>query len=251
MKIIGTSDLHLELEWYDWLISQRDMVDIIVIAGDLLNALSEQPLKLQQKLALEKIQEIEKGRAVVAICSGNHDGDSYDSPGNTTCNWLKYGKFSNKTVPDGKTKLLTIGEQKVLISCIPFANFASVDVISQTFLKCGAIKQEHGCPWILLHHEPPTNSRIGKGPSNFTNWELYEELRQEGGFSKPDFVFCGHLHDAPHEPSGSWVDIRGKIYCFNPGCVRAKTPSHILIDTDKKTAKWIVEGLEKGVTHLA
>ena len=46
----------------------------------------------------------------------------------------------------------------------------------------------------------------------------------------PDAVLCGHIHEAPFKPDGSWIERRGRTWLFNAGRQIGDVPARIEID---------------------
>ncbi len=57
--------------------------------------------------------------------------------------------------------------------------------------------------------------------------------------NKPDFIFGGHIHNAPFARGGSWIDRIGDTWLFNPGQQIGEFPTHITIDLTAMRAKWV------------
>jgi hypothetical protein len=55
---------------------------------------------------------------------------------------------------------------------------------------------------------------------------------------KPDIVLCGHIHEAPFKPAGSWADRIGDSWVFNSGRQIGPSPAHIVVDTEAREAIW-------------
>jgi hypothetical protein len=92
--------------------------------------------------------------------------------------------------------------------------------------------------WFWVHHAPPAGSP--------TSWDgnSYRgdvELEQWIGQYKPDAVLCGHVHQSPLRPGGSWVDRIGSTLVFNPGRQYGRPPTHIILDSAHQTGLWFSE----------
>src|SRR5690606_15407107 len=69
-------------------------------------------------------------------------------------------------------------------------------------------------PWIWVYHAPPPDS-----PVSWNGRRHYGDAALNGWIAKyrPDFVFSGHVHEAPFARDGSWVDRIGDTWVFNAG----------------------------------
>jgi Icc-related predicted phosphoesterase len=54
-------------------------------------------------------------------------------------------------------------------------------------------------------------------------------------------VLCGHVHQSPLRPGGSWVDRIGSTLVFNPGRQYGRPPTHIILDSAHQTGLWFSE----------
>lgn len=60
----------------------------------------------------------------------------------------------------------------------------------------------------------------------------------------PDLVLSGHIHNAPFYAEGAWVDRLGETWVFNAGRQIGQEPSHVILDLDAMTARWVsMEGV--------
>lgn len=56
---------------------------------------------------------------------------------------------------------------------------------------------------------------------------------------EPDVVLCGHIHQAPFAPDGSWIDRLGGTWLFNPGKQMGAVPCCVDLDLKAGTAVWM------------
>jgi Icc-related predicted phosphoesterase len=56
-------------------------------------------------------------------------------------------------------------------------------------------------------------------------------------------VLCGHVHQSPPRPGGSWVDRIGSTLVFNPGRQYGRPPTHIILDSAHQTGLWFSEAI--------
>ena len=89
--------------------------------------------------------------------------------------------------------------------------------------------------WIWLYHAPPAGTPLCKdGRREFPDHELAAWIEQY----QPDVVLCGHIHQAPWVPDGSWYAQLGRTWVFNPGKQVGPIPPNITLDTNERTAHW-------------
>jgi Icc-related predicted phosphoesterase len=89
--------------------------------------------------------------------------------------------------------------------------------------------------WIWIYHAPPEGALTAQ---EFSGSLGDAELRAWVLEHQPDFVFCGHAHNAPFMSRGSWIDKIGKTWVLNAGHQIGDIPAHIIIDTTAQSAMW-------------
>jgi predicted MPP superfamily phosphohydrolase len=72
MRVLLTTDLHLSLPWFEWLIAKGPAFDLVCIAGDLLDLCNEEPKPKQVAQVQGHLRDL-ASKTNVALCSGNHD----------------------------------------------------------------------------------------------------------------------------------------------------------------------------------
>ena len=92
--------------------------------------------------------------------------------------------------------------------------------------------------WFWVHHAPPAGSPTSQDGNSYPG---DVELEQWIGQYKPDAVLCGHVHQSPLRPGGSWVDRIGSTLVFNPGRQYGRPPTHIILDSAHQTGLWFSE----------
>ena len=88
MRILAVSDLHFGLKQFDWVATQADAYDAIVIAGDLLDIAGHLDLDAQITV-VEKYLHAMAAKTRLLVCSGNHDGDARNAAQEYTAAWLQ------------------------------------------------------------------------------------------------------------------------------------------------------------------
>jgi Icc-related predicted phosphoesterase len=252
MKILLTTDLHSCSFWYEWLIDQAGSVDLIALAGDLVEGFAPGSHSEEIRIVERCLGMIVSAGCPVAACSGNHELFLRktirvpEKPATTLSRLgeLLYLPIPEATdhplfVPDGCTRLVTQKEESLIITTIPYRIDVGVGIgrdIPEIHLweEGRKLREERGCRWLVLHHEPPRHTRVGGMRGHFSLVSTIQRFQ-------PDFVLSGHLHDQPFLPGGGFCDQIGKTFCFNPGQVHprsSRTPNHIILNTSSGEGKW-------------
>ena len=228
MKVLFVADLHYGLKQFDWLAANAAGFDAVIIGGDLLDLSA--PLDLETQIVV-----VEKYLARIArhtrllVSSGNHDGDGRNAAQESICRWLREAKAGQLFV-DGDSVM--IGNTLVTI-CPWWDGPKTCADVDQLLTRDSEQKPEK---WVWIYHSPPEGSpvswtgRKSAGDRTLTAW-----IRR---FS-PDLVLSGHIHNAPFYADGAWIDRLGNSWVVNAGRQIGPTPSHIIIDFDEMTARWV------------
>jgi hypothetical protein len=172
-----------------------------------------------------------KEKTRLLICSGNHDLDSRDQTGEKVSRWILDARSYG--IPcDGNSFFFF----DTLFTICPWWDGPTVRSRIEVLLAEDAKKRSK--QWFWVHHAPPAGSP--------TSWDgnSYRgdvELEQWIGQYKPDAVLCGHVHQSPLRPGGSWVDRIGSTLVFNPGRQYGRPPTHIILDSAHQTGLWFSE----------
>ena len=209
MKILITADLHGKWSWYEWL-SQRQ-VDLIVIAGDLIDLLACDDHEIECATAF-----LAGFHSPIAVASGNHDNP--------------FSWFPRLNSID----ILTDGQSRfygdLLVTSLPFDE---TDPGDNDVILHDAQKRVGQHPWLVIHHDPPYGSPVG---GKAASTKILRQIRQY----RPDYLASGHWHNQPYV--GSWYSKVGPTICFNagrpeiPAIVR---PNCIYLDTSLRRAWWM------------
>ena len=227
MRILLVSDLHYALPQLDWVVRSAPSFDLVVIAGDSLNIASPVPLDVQSVVILRYLSLLHAaGR--VAVSSGNHDLTGPDVQGEQSALWLAQARAAG--VPtDGQS--LLIGD--TLVTICPWwdgpVGRAALD------LQLAADAARRPARWIWVYHWPPFGS-----PTCWTGKRHYGDTDVGALIARyePDFVLCGHVHESPFKPQGSWADRIGHSWVFNAGHQIGPVPARIEIDLAAGSASW-------------
>jgi len=104
LKCLLVADLHYDLRNFDWVVNAAAHVDVVVLAGDHLDAFSvvDRPA---QTIVVQKYLRRIRDRAPLLICSGNHDLDGYDSRGELITRWIMKARHYD-VLTDGDSRLI-------------------------------------------------------------------------------------------------------------------------------------------------
>ena len=210
MHILHCSDFHANEGWFGWLADHASDYDLVCLTGDQLDLFSLYRLGDQLSMVKGALGRI---TTPLALCSGNHDsigGGRVVDPRLFQAKWLK-----------------EIGRAGTWIDGDKF------NLSGQNFRCVGwnALLPAATADEIWLYHAPPARSGAAVGiDGNDAGDEILGEMcRAENG---PALVLSGHQHNPQR-----WACRVGRSWCLNPGYKQhAKTPSHIVIDTEALTA---------------
>jgi Icc-related predicted phosphoesterase len=227
MKWLLVSDLHYRLRQYDWIADAAPDVDVVVIAGDLLDIRSAVPLAAQAVAVSAHIGRI-GGRGVVLAASGNHDLDSRDASGEKCTLWLQRVRSPGLHV-DGDSLLL----DGTLFTICPWWDGPNGRRELEDRLTADAGREKQR--WVWVYHSPPSGSPLSwDGRREFGDDVLAEWIQR----FQPQVVLSGHVHQAPFVDGGGWAHRMGDTWVFNAGQEPGPVPSHIVIDLSAQEATW-------------
>ncbi len=238
MRILAVADLHYSLPQFDWLLAIAPRYDLVVIAGDLMDATSFVTTSAQMVVILKYLQRLRETTTLI-VCSGNHDLDHRYSTGERYARWVQHARGPQSHVDGDMVRIGDIG----------FSTFAWWDGdIAKAAIGRQLAREAKERPerWIWIYHAPPANTPIAwSGQRYFGDNELAAWIVEH----KPDIVLCGHVHEAPFVDGGSWVSRVGDTWVFNAGREPGSIPAHLCIETDLMEVAWFSsEGAE--VIHL-
>lgn len=226
LRLVLASDLHYDLRQLDWLVGAAPDVDLVVLAGDLLDVVSPVPLQAQITVVREYLSAMGE-QTQVAVCSGNHDLDHRRPDGEKATDWLRTAA-SDRVHVDGAC--LTI--DGVLVSVLAWWEGPATRALVDEQLARDAGRRDG--PWVWVHHAPPEGALSWTGRQHFGDDQLATWVDQH----RPDVVLCGHIHQSPFTAEGSWVDHRGATALFNAGRQPGDVPAHVVLDLAAGEARW-------------
>ena len=230
------SDLHYTLRQLDWVASVNAEYDLLIVAGDLLDIASIVEPDAQIAVALEYLARFASKTTVVA-CSGNHDLNARNELDELAAAWLARARTAGVVV-DG----MRVDADAVMVTVCPWWDGPRTrEVVDRQLAADAALVADR--QWAWVYHAPPDSS-----PTSWTGKRYYgdEDLTRWIGQHGPDIVLCGHVHQSPFMPDGSWIDRIGTTMVFNAGRQPGPIPAHIEIDTGVGLARWLsMEGVDE------
>jgi Icc-related predicted phosphoesterase len=226
VRVLLVSDLHYDLRKLDWVLDQATDVDLLVVAGDLLDIASSVPLDAQIVVVLEYLARFAE-RTTTVTCSGNHDLDHRTAGDEKATGWILDARATGVVV-DGDTVEV---DGWLVTSCAWWEGPETHQHLEASLALAAARRSG---PWLWAYHGPPEGPLAWTGSRHFGDPELPRLLEQH----QPDIVLCGHIHQAPFVEGGGWVEQRGRTWLFNSGHERGQIPSHTRIDLHDGTAEW-------------
>ncbi len=227
MRMLFVADLHYSLRQFDWLTKTASDFELVVIGGDLLDLSS--PLDIDAQIAvvemyLQKIGALTR----LLVSSGNHDGDTRSAANESVARWLQEARAAEVFV-DGDS----VVAGQTLITVCPWWDGPESRTAVEALLARDAAR-EKTC-WLWIHHAPPDRSSVSWTGRKFAGDEFLPGWIHE---YQPDYVFSGHIHNAPFHAEGSWIDRIGRTWVFNPGCQIGACPAFIALDLETMKAEW-------------
>ena len=227
MRALLVSDLHYDLRKLDWILDQADGVDLLAVAGDMLDIASGVPLDAQIVVVLEYFARFAE-RTTTMACSGNHDLDARSDADEKVTRWITEARRDGVHV-DGDS--VEVGGW-LATAC---AWWEGPETLASLQASLDAAAARRDGPWLWVYHGPP------EGPLAWTGSRFCGDPELPGLVERhhPDVVLCGHIHQAPFVAGGAWHDRIGSTMLFNSGYQRGNIPAHVFLDLDAEaTASW-------------
>lgn len=227
MRILAIADLHYALRQFDWVGAHLENFDLLVLAGDLLDLGSAVDFDVREVVVGKYLRRFASRRTLLSS-SGIHDiqetgiGDERDAA------WMESLK-SSTLKPDYDF----LASDNILFTVCPWWDGPDTRAKTEQRLLADAAKSK--ITWIWLHHNPPLGTPIAwTGKMDGGDAVALEWIRRY----QPDFVFSGHIHNAPFYAAGSWHCRIGKSIVFNPGKQPGGEPARIVLDLKSRRAEW-------------
>jgi Icc-related predicted phosphoesterase len=226
MRLLLVSDLHYALRQYDWILDRASQYDAVVLAGDLLSIAAPVTVEVQIVAIGATLRKLAEATMVIA-CSGNHDLNTYSAAGEKTADWLSTLDIAGFTADGSSVRI-----DDDLITVLPWWDGPAARAESEAFLD--SVDRAGIRRWSWVYHSPPESLLSWTGSRHYGDATVAEWI----GRWNPYAVLCGHIHQAPFAPDGSWVDRIGHTWLFNPGKQTGPTPTCIEIDLTAGRARW-------------
>jgi predicted phosphodiesterase len=151
VRVLLTAGFRFNLQWLNWLVLRGEAYDLVVLAGDLLDAHSRYALPQQTARVVPTLRTL-AAKQPLAICSGNHD--AIDLPVSTN-NGIRPGWLN--TLSNCPFALLD-GQSRYFASGLTVTVLGYLSEISQKRASLQVGRRfwlEHGGRWLVVHHAPP------------------------------------------------------------------------------------------------
>jgi Icc-related predicted phosphoesterase len=227
MKCLLAADLHYALKQYDWLLTVAGDVDVLILAGDLLEISSAVDRRTQIVVVRTYLEELAK-RTRVVVCSGNHDLDARDDRDELIARWMQDLGEIGVVTDWGR---VMIGDTLITVS--PWWDGpATREAIGRQLAEDAGLEKSR---WIWVYHAPPADSPVSwGGKRHFGDTDLAAWIAEY----QPDLVLSGHVHQSPFVSGGSWADRIGRTWAFNAGQQIGETPAHVMMNLETDEAIW-------------
>jgi Icc-related predicted phosphoesterase len=227
VRILAVSDVHYRLKHYDWLVEAGRSADVVVLAGDLADVASPVPVEVQAVVLQGYLDRLAE-RSVVVAASGNHDLDGPGEHGEQVSSWLRERR-PGAVHTDGASA--DVGDVRFTV-CPWWDGPATREAVAAQ-LRAAAV--DRPATWAWVYHAPPAGTVLCRdGRREFPDHDLAGWIAE----LEPDWVFCGHIHQAPWAEGGSWWARLGRTLVFNAGRQVGPVPPHLLLDTATGTVRW-------------
>lgn len=227
MRLLLVSDLHYTLRQYDWVLSNADRFDLVVIAGDHLDISSTVAIRAQITVILAYLKRL-SAKTRVLVCSGNHDLDARNDANEKYARWISRARLFGVPSDDDSLSI----DRTLFTICSWWDGPKSCAHVGEQLERDS---QKAKGSWVWVYHAPPDESPTSwGGRQHFGDVELLRWIQHYS----PDVVLTGHIHQSPFKPGGSWVDRIGSTWVFNSGRQIGPCPTHVILDTDAQRAMW-------------
>jgi Icc-related predicted phosphoesterase len=202
-----------------------------VIAGDHLDITASVDGSVQIAVVRKYFRRL-VGTVKTVVCSGNHDLDATNDAGEKYARWLQAVRGLG-VLTDGDSFVLN----DTLFTVCPWWDGPKTREAVDAQLARDAARR--AARWVWIYHAPPTTS-----PTSLSNGQDCGDPDLLGWIQtySPDLVLAGHIHDAPFDDGGSWVDRVGTSWVFNGGRQAGAPPTWIVFDLDEQWAHWVSAG---------
>jgi len=191
MRALLTTDLHLSLPWFEWLIRKAPSFDLVCIAGDFLDLFSKEPKPKQVAQVQGHLRDL-ASKTNVALCSGNHDsyGPIVPAARGPTYHWLADLDEIQRIISDGQTRI--IGD--LIISTLPYC---ANEQAKRILLDRGrSIRKSRGLKWL----SSTTNHRLLNSQNHLSRRQDYYSPSIDQTSGSADMCMICHTNSEPVVP---------------------------------------------------
>jgi Icc-related predicted phosphoesterase len=155
MKLLITADLHFRIHWFRWLIEQAPDVDLICIAGDLLDLFKSETRLEQARETTRLVRELamlfrsQFAPAIMTMLADSFPMIGRRSTGGSS-NWIRI-----------RTSSPMVQRENLILTTVPY--HCSRQEKSIWLDRGSTIRRQTGKPWIVLHHVPPKTTLSASG----------------------------------------------------------------------------------------
>lgn len=256
MRILLTSDIHCDKTKLHWFLEEAPGHDALLAAGDFLDIFSKTDFAEQKAELLRWKSSVLARNRAFAWCSGNHDffQDLRSPMSGASPLWMKESSSSKFFLSDGESGLLDVAGGRIAVTTLPWpvqGRDLTLNGYRTTYLnftkshlrKGKKLQVEESVPWIVLCHEPPSESPLSAGCAANPEVDFARKMIED---AEPDFSLHGHVHQAPTTAGGNWIWQHGKTICFNAGQSEARKPPHFVLLDWKAPGDWTAEWFGEG-----
>ena len=219
------SDLHYDLRKLDWVLARvadpSVAIDVVVLAGDLLDIASAVPLDTQITVVLELPRTARRRGRRRSCARATTTSTAAPTRARRPPRWLAEAR-RHGVIVDGDS--LDLGGWR-LTACAWWEGPETLAALEQRLDAAAADRPAH---WVWAFHGPP------EGPLSWTGARHYgdPELPRLLDTYSPDVVLCGHIHQAPFTTGGCLGRAAGATWLFNAGYQLGQQPTFIELDLD-------------------
>ncbi|HVT30237.1 MAG TPA: metallophosphoesterase [Lacipirellulaceae bacterium] len=214
MRILHVSDLHLQHEWFGWVAQECSKFDLVVFAGDLLQAFSNHGLHAQAKATAKFLTSLKTPCAAV---TGNH------------CMWTARG--STDVYAEGGWLRIHRGKGNLIGVDGDIVEYRGLRICCNGWLRVPKLDAPID---LLVTHGPPAGSASASGSEGIDvgDPDLWPAVQH----FPPPLVLCGHVHET-RRLACTWPAVDPTSLILVPGCdEQSDIPSHWVIDTEARSA---------------
>lgn len=224
--ILHISDFHFHRPWFHWLAGQALNYDVACLSGDWLLRAGPYPMSIRNQTRWVRSWLAEYPGHLVG-CTGNHDWWNTHPPLIDTDD---HGRWLCKARRDG----ILLDES---------GSFGGLGFHGQPWGE--PLNLYPSMPLVVVTHAPPHGYPVAHSLGR--DGGDVEVMEAAGRLPAGSLLLSGHIHDPRR-----WCCRVVDSWCFNPGVNRdGDEPNHIIIDTDKQTARAVLWGKDMPLRSIS